>query len=43
MALRNALKIWTGWLTLPMVFVRGTLVAGRGRVRHLLIEAREAD
>jgi glutaredoxin-related protein len=37
------LKIWTGWLTFPMVFVRGTLVGGRGRVRHLLIEAQEAD
>jgi len=25
---RNALKLWTGWPTLPMVFVRGTLVGG---------------
>ena len=25
---RNALKMWTGWPTLPMVFVRGTLVGG---------------
>ena len=25
---RSALKMWTGWPTLPMVFVRGTLVGG---------------
>lgn len=25
---RNALKMWTGWPTLPMVFVRGTLIGG---------------
>lgn len=25
---RNALKLWTGWPTLPMVFVRGVLVGG---------------
>jgi glutaredoxin-related protein len=25
---RNALKMWCGWPTLPMVFVRGTLVGG---------------
>lgn len=25
---RTALKMWTGWPTLPMVFVRGTLVGG---------------
>ena len=25
---RNALKMWTGWPTLPMVFVRGALVGG---------------
>ena len=25
---RNALKMWTGWPTLPMVFVRGMLVGG---------------
>jgi len=25
---RNALKMWTGWPTLPMVFVRGVLVGG---------------
>jgi glutaredoxin-related protein len=25
---RTALKMWTGWPTLPMIFVRGTLVGG---------------
>lgn len=25
---RNALKMWTGWPTLPMIFVKGTLVGG---------------
>jgi monothiol glutaredoxin len=25
---RNALKIWTGWPTFPMIFVKGTLIGG---------------
>ncbi len=25
---RNALKLWTGWPTMPMVFVKGILVGG---------------
>ena len=25
---RNALKLWTGWPTMPLVFVKGTLVGG---------------
>jgi glutaredoxin-related protein len=25
---RNALKLWTGWPTLPMVFVKGVLIGG---------------
>ncbi len=25
---RNALKMWTGWPTFPMIFVRGVLVGG---------------
>lgn len=25
---RGALKMWTGWPTFPMIFVRGTLVGG---------------
>lgn len=33
---RNALKMWTGWPTFPMVFVRGTLVGGAAEVERLL-------
>jgi glutaredoxin-related protein len=25
---RNAIKMWAGWPTLPMVFVKGVLVGG---------------
>ena len=33
---RNALKMWAGWPTLPMVFVRGTLVGGADDLRKLI-------
>ena len=33
---RNALKMWTGWPTFPMVFVKGTLVGGAGALRRLI-------
>jgi monothiol glutaredoxin len=33
---RNALKMWTGWPTLPMVFVRGTLIGGADDVIKLI-------
>jgi glutaredoxin-related protein len=33
---RNALKMWTGWPTLPMVFVRSSLVGGADDVQKLL-------
>jgi monothiol glutaredoxin len=33
---RNALKMWTGWPTFPMVFVRGTLVGGANDVAKLV-------
>ena len=33
---RNALKMWTGWPTFPMVFVRGTLVGGADDVIALI-------
>jgi glutaredoxin-related protein len=45
--LRNALKMWTGWPTFPMVFVKGVLVGGAkdldrliasGELRRLLAE-----
>jgi glutaredoxin-related protein len=34
--LRTALKMWTGWPTLPMVFVRGTLVGGASDLVKLI-------
>jgi len=33
---RNALKLWTGWPTFPMVFVKGTLVGGADDLGKLL-------
>ena len=34
---RNALKMWTGWPTLPMVFVRGVLVGGADDLERLMV------
>jgi len=33
---RNALKMWTGWPTFPMVFVKGTLVGGAAELDALI-------
>ncbi len=33
---RNALKMWTGWPTFPMVFVKGMLVGGAGELQRLI-------
>ncbi len=33
---RNALKMWTGWPTFPMVFVKGALVGGASDLQKLL-------
>jgi len=33
---RNALKMWTGWPTLPMVFVKGVLVGGADDLAKLI-------
>ena len=33
---RSALKMWTGWPSFPMVFVRGVLVGGREDVEKLI-------
>ena len=33
---RNALKMWTGWPTFPMVFVKGTLVGGATELDKLI-------
>jgi monothiol glutaredoxin len=33
---RNALKMWTGWPTFPMVFVKGVLVGGAQEIEALI-------
>lgn len=33
---RTALKMWTGWPTFPMVFVKGTFVGGASDLKRLL-------
>jgi len=33
---RNALKMWCGWPTFPMVFVKGVLVGGADNLERLL-------
>jgi glutaredoxin-related protein len=33
---RNALKMWTGWPTFPMVFVKGVLVGGADDLARLV-------
>jgi len=33
---RNALKMWTGWPTFPMVFVKGQFVGGASDLKKLI-------
>jgi len=33
---RNALKMWTGWPTFPMVFVKGVFVGGATELGRLI-------
>ena len=33
---RTALKMWSGWPTFPMVFVKGTLVGGADDLKKLM-------
>jgi monothiol glutaredoxin len=33
---RNALKMWSGWGTFPMIFVKGTLIGGAADLARLL-------
>jgi monothiol glutaredoxin len=33
---RTALKIWSGWPTFPMVFVKGVLIGGASEVQKLI-------
>ncbi len=39
---RTALKMWTGWATFPMVFVKGVLIGGAQDLAKL-IESGELD
>lgn len=33
---RNALKMWTGWPTFPMIFVKGTMIGGASELEALI-------
>lgn len=33
---RNALKMWTGWPTFPMIFVNGVLIGGAADLQRLI-------
>ena len=33
---RNALKMWTGWATMPMIFVHGQLIGGYEDLKSLI-------
>ncbi len=33
---RLALKMWAGWPTFPMVFVKGTLIGGANETAHMV-------
>ena len=33
---RSALKMWTGWQTFPMIFVKGTFIGGASDMKTLL-------
>jgi len=39
---RTALKMWTGWPTFPMVFVKGTFIGGAADLKRL-VESGEID
>jgi len=39
---RSALKMWTGWPTFPMIFVKGTLIGGTSNLKSLA-ESGELD
>jgi len=39
---RNALKMWTGWKTFPMVFVKGILIGGAEDLKNL-VRSKELD
>jgi len=40
---RNALKMWTGWPTFPMVFVKGVLIGGASDLDRLVMSGELKD
>lgn len=40
---RTALKMWTGWPTLPMIFVKGVLIGGADNLQRLIADGELSD
>ncbi len=40
---RTALKMWTGWPTLPMIFVKGVLIGGADDLQRLVAAGELSD
>ena len=40
---RNALKMWTGWPTFPMIFINGMLIGGTEDLHRLIEEDEFSD
>ena len=40
---RNALKMWTGWPTFPMIFINGILIGGTKDMQRLIEEDELSD
>ena len=40
---RNALKMWTGWPTFPMIFINGILIGGTEDMQRLIEEDELSD
>ena len=40
---RNALKMWTGWPTFPMIFINGILIGGTEDMQRLIEEGEFSD
>ncbi len=40
---RNALKMWTGWPTFPMIFINGILIGGAEDMQRLIDENELSD
>lgn len=40
---RNALKMWTGWPTFPMIFVKGVFIGGASDLEKLIASGEIAE